>query len=53
MDLVLLAFYSIVCALLGAVSPLLGRLWVRFAIGAAVGVTAAAALPHLRAALQI
>lgn len=53
MDPVVLAFYSLVCAVLGAAAPALGRLWVRFVLGAAVGISAAAALPHLRTALQI
>lgn len=44
---------GIVCGLLGAADPRLGGLWVRPAIGVAIGVAAAAMLPLPRAALQI
>ena len=53
MDPVTLLFYAIVCGLLGAAGPKLGRLWARLAIGAVIGVTAAAMLPLLRGLLQI
>ena len=53
MDPVTLLFYALVCGGLGAAGPRLGRLWVRIVIGAAVGFGAAAALPWLRAALQV
>ena len=51
MDPVTLTFYGIVCGLLAYAAPLLGRGPVRFAVGLAVGLVAAGALPHLRAAL--
>jgi len=53
MDPFVLAFYAVVCAGLGAAGPRLGRLWLRLAIGAVVGLSAAALLPVLRAALEI
>lgn len=48
MDPVTLAFYAIVCAGLGLVAPRLGSPTLRLAIGAAVGITAAALLPGIR-----
>ena len=51
MDPVTLAFYALVCAVLSFFAPLLGGRVARLAVGAAVGVFAAALLPVLRAAL--
>ncbi|WP_425093842.1 hypothetical protein [Tropicimonas sp. S265A] len=51
MDIVALGFYAVVCALLSLMAPDLGGRWQRLAIGAAVGVVAAALLPVLRSVL--
>ncbi|MEM7722795.1 MAG: hypothetical protein AAF376_10505 [Pseudomonadota bacterium] len=53
MDITALIFYAIVCALLSMASPRLGTPVKRLAIGAAVGIVAAALLPILRDALAI
>ena len=53
MDPVTLVFYAIVCACLGLAGPSLGKPAVRFGIGAAVGILAAAVLPVLRAVLGL
>lgn len=53
MDITALIFYACIFAALGVVSPRLGRPWRRLAIGALVGIAAAAVLPILRAALAI
>ncbi len=48
MDAISLAFYATVCGILGVAAPSLGGGVVRLAIGAVVGVAAAALLPLLR-----
>lgn len=49
MDPVSMAFYALVCGVLGVVlPPSLSRI-VRFAVGAGVGIAAAATLPVVRA----
>ena len=48
MDVVNLAFYAIVCGVLGWAGPNLGAPLVRLGIGAGVGVAAAALLPQLK-----
>jgi len=48
MDMIALAFYAIVCAVLSLAAPRLGAPLARFGIGAAVGLLAAATLPVLR-----
>lgn len=53
MDPVSLAFYAIVCGCLSAASPIVPSLPVRLALGAGVGVLAAALLPLLRGVLHI
>jgi hypothetical protein len=53
MDLTALAFYACVCAVLSFASPALGRPLVRLAVGALVGLLAAALLPVLRTALAL
>jgi hypothetical protein len=53
MDPVLVAYYGGVCALLGAVSPVVPGLLLRLGIGAAVGIGAVAGLPALRLALGV
>jgi hypothetical protein len=49
MDPISLAFYAIVCGLLSLVAPNLGGMVPRLAIGAVVGIAAAAILPLIRA----
>lgn len=51
MDYVALAFYACVCAILSVFAPRLGTVFVRFAVGAGVGIVAAAILPSLRGVL--
>lgn len=53
MDVTALAFYALVCALLSLAAPRLGTPFARLAIGALVGIAAAALLPMLRAALAL
>ena len=51
MDPIALTFYAVICGLLSAVAPSLGGRLPRLAIGAVVGVIAAAVLPMVRTAL--
>lgn len=51
MDLLSLAFYALVCAVLSLFAPQLGGRAARLAVGAAVGVAAATLLPVLRTTL--
>lgn len=51
MDPLSLVFYAAVCGLLSAVAPNLGGPAPRLAIGAVVGIAAAALLPLLRGML--
>lgn len=51
MDIIALAFYAVVCGLLGLAGPRLGAAPVRLGIGAAVGIIAATALPYIKAVL--
>ncbi len=51
MDLVALAYYGTICAVLGAVAPALRTLPARLVVGALVGLGAASALPVVRVAL--
>ncbi|MEM9393987.1 MAG: hypothetical protein AAGA38_09025 [Pseudomonadota bacterium] len=53
MDIVALTFYAVVCGVLSLVAPNLGGRAQRLAIGAVVGVMAAAVLPTLRSALGL
>ncbi len=53
MDPITLAFYAIVCGCLSAVAPTFPKLPVRLAVGAAVGIFAAAILPWLRGVLHL
>ncbi len=53
MDIVALAFYAVVCGVLSLLAPNLGGRVQRVAIGAAVGVVAAATLPVIRGALGL
>jgi hypothetical protein len=48
MDMTALIFYAIVCGLLSLASPTVGKPVTRIAIGALVGIAAAALLPVLR-----
>lgn len=47
MEPISLVFYAIVCGLLSAFAPNLGGFGLRLAIGAVVGIGAAAALPYV------
>lgn len=51
MDPVALAYYALICGLLGLAAPRLRTPGLRFAIGVVVGLVAAGALPGLRAFL--
>ena len=51
MDPISLGFYAAVCGTLGACAPWLGKLWVRLAVGACVGLAAATVLPLIREAM--
>jgi hypothetical protein len=53
MDLVALAFYAVVCALLSLFAPSLGGRLQRLVVGAGVGLVAAAVLPALRGGLGL
>ena len=53
MDVTALAFYACICGLLSFASPAFGTPLRRLAIGAVVGIAAAALLPILRAALAL
>jgi ABC-type transport system involved in cytochrome c biogenesis permease component len=48
MDVTALIFYAIVCGLLSLASPTMDKPLTRLAIGALVGIAAAALLPALR-----
>lgn len=48
MDIISMAFYAVVCGLLSAAAPALPSALPRLAIGAAVGIAAAAILPLVR-----
>lgn len=50
-DPVAIAFYGCICAALAAYAPARTRRIVRLAIGAGVGIGAAAALPFIRSAI--
>lgn len=49
MDVTALIFYALVCGVLSLASPGLGRPITRIAIGAVVGIAAAALLPLVKA----
>jgi len=53
MDMFNLAFYAIVCGILGAAAPLLGRISVRLGVGMIVGIAAAGALPAVKTAFGL
>ena len=48
MEPISLAFYAIVCGLLSVFAPNLGGVVPRMAVGAVVGIIAAASLPFVR-----
>ena len=50
MDPVSIAFYAVVCGILSVAAPGLGGVVSRMAVGAVVGIVAAALLPLLRGA---
>ena len=51
MDPFVLLYYALICAFLGAAAPRLGNRWVRFGIGALVGIGAVTLLPVVRGVL--
>lgn len=51
MDMTALVFYACICGCLSLAGPRLGAPFVRFGIGAAVGIAAAALLPVIRQAM--
>ena len=53
MDPIAIAFYAIICGVLGVLAPNLGGTLPRLAIGAVVGVMAALIFPALRGLLGI
>lgn len=53
MDPITLVFYAVVCACLSWAAPKLGAAWVRFGVGAAVGLAAATLLPLAREAMGL
>ena len=53
MDTTALAFYAAICGLLSMAAPALGPPGLRLAVGALVGIVAAAILPVLRQALGL
>ena len=53
MDIVALAFYALVCGVLSIAAPQFGSPAKRMAVGAAVGIVAAAILPLLREAIGV
>ena len=48
MEPISLVFYAVICGLLSLFAPNLGGAMPRMAVGAVVGIAAAAALPFLR-----
>lgn len=48
MDVTALTFYAGICGLLSLAAPRLGRPGIRLAVGAAVGIAAAALLPVIK-----
>ena len=53
MDPVALAFYALVCGLLGVIAPAFGGFGTRLGLGALVGIIAAVALPYVKTALGV
>ena len=53
MDIVALAFYTLVCGVLSIAAPQIGSPVKRMIIGAVVGIVAAAILPLLREAIGV
>ncbi len=49
MDPIALVFYAVICGLLSLFAPSLGGMLPRLALGAVVGIVAAALLPALKA----
>ncbi|MGS4944381.1 hypothetical protein ACVDG3_02790 [Meridianimarinicoccus sp. RP-17] len=49
MDTFPIAFYAALCGLVGLAAPRFSRWPARLAFGAALGVAAATAMPHIRA----
>ena len=53
MDITALGFYAVVCGVLSFAAPKLGKPLLRFGIGAAVGIVAAALLPMLKGMMGV
>lgn len=53
MDIVALAFYALVCGALSIAAPQFGSPSKRMAVGAVVGIVAAAVLPIIRTAIGV
>ncbi len=53
MDITALGFYAVICGVLSFAAPKLGRPFLRFAIGAAVGIVAATVLPMIKGAMGV
>lgn len=53
MDPVTMVFYGVVCGVLGALAPNLGKRNARMVIGAIIGVVSAILLPAVRSAIGI
>jgi hypothetical protein len=51
MDIFNLAFYAVICGILSAAAPMLGRMPVRLGVGMVVGIAAAGALPAVKSAI--
>lgn len=51
MDPVTMAFYAVVCGVLGVFAPSLGTYWKRLIVGGIVGLVAATVLPVLKTML--
>lgn len=53
MDITVLSFYALVCGVLSFAAPRFGPPWIRFVVGAIVGIIAALFLPSIRAAIGL
>jgi hypothetical protein len=51
MDITALSFYAVVCGVLSFAAPSLGKPFMRFILGAVIGILAALLLPSLKAYL--
>ncbi|WP_175549244.1 hypothetical protein [Planktotalea frisia] len=51
MDITALSFYAIICGVLSLAAPRFGGAWIRFGLGALVGILAALFLPIIKQSL--